>query len=153
MDSLADLSGRVWQATTGEFRRELGRMLQLRRELATLEVKHDHQLIRHCLLLGSLGAVLALAGLPLLLQIAAQGLANLTPLSATAWTLILGSTLAVPGLLLVAGAIKKFRADFRGLRDTRAELAEDLIWLHEWLPSATGEHEGDADRTHDDEAD
>jgi uncharacterized membrane protein YqjE len=150
MNSIGNAHRGTHRHETRQLRAELGRMLQLRRELATLEVHHDRRLIRRCLIVGSLGAAMTLVGLPLLLQIATQQLADLTTLSAAAWTLIMGAVLLVPGLLLVARAIGKFRSDFRGLRDTLAELNEDLIWLREWMPG--GADDGDDDDVHAEEA-
>ena len=46
----------------------------------------------------------------------------------------MGSVLLILGLLLLIAALSKCRSEFRGLRDTLAELNEDLIWLREWMP-------------------
>ena len=64
-----------WKEQTRQLGAELSHMMSLRRELAALEIDHDRQLIRRCLVAGSVGAVLALSGTPLLLQVAAEGLA------------------------------------------------------------------------------
>jgi uncharacterized membrane protein YqjE len=111
---------------------ELNRSVELRRELAELEIAHDRRLLTRSAILGALGALVAIAGLVLLLQSLAMRLAEVTQLSATIWTLIVGLVCLVPGLLLLLRVYTKTKRGFCGLRGTRAELGEDLIWLREW---------------------
>ena len=126
---------------------ELSRMVTLRRELAALEINHDRQLTRRCLTVGLAGAILVLVALPLLLHAAADALSHITTLNATTWNVILGSALAAPGIMLLAFGLRKFRAEFCGLRGTLAELNEDLIWLREWtqtdVPAGDGPASGE----------
>ncbi len=121
-----------WKNAARQWTAELGHMVALRRELAVLEINHDRQLTRRCLIAGTVGVVLVLVALSLLLSAAADFLAQVSPLDPTAWNAILGSLLVLPGVLLLILTIRKFRAEFCGLRGTRAELSEDLIWLREW---------------------
>ena len=111
---------------------ELNRSVELRRELAALEITHDRQLLRRGIIVGGIGAVMALTGLPMLLQAAASGLASVTLLSTTVWSVIMGVVLLVPGLILLAHTIRKTRSGLCGLKGTLSELNEDVIWLREW---------------------
>lgn len=132
-----------WRSRLKRAAAELGRMAALRRELAALELAHDRRLLRRSAVAGGIGFVLLIVGLTLLFQAAARGLALVTVLGISAWGLIIGSLLFLPGILLVAAAIRKARADFRGLRSTLAELNEDLIWLREWAQPHERDRETD----------
>ncbi len=134
MTESESIGGAGWRHDLAEFKGELGRMLQLRRDLATLEFNHDRQLLRRCAIIGGCGAALLLTTLPLLLQLVADKLAENSSLSVVGWTLILAGALGSLGLCLVIVARRKLRSELRALRDTRAELDEDLIWLQEWVP-------------------
>jgi len=78
---------------------EVARMLQLRRELAELEIRHDRSLVKRFLWVGVPAAVLVLCGLPLLLTAAALRLGQTTELEAALWLLFLGAVLVLPGLV------------------------------------------------------
>ena len=128
-----------WKDRLRPLASELNRTVALRRQLAELELAHDRQLLRRGVIVGGIGAVMALAGLPMLLQAAARGLATVTLLSITSWMVILGSVFLVPGLLLLAHTIRKTRSGFCGLNGTLSELKEDLVWLREWTQTEDGE--------------
>ncbi|MBM4094830.1 MAG: phage holin family protein, partial [Planctomycetes bacterium] len=130
-----------WSGRTRRLASELLRMVQLRRELAELEIRHDYRTLRRLAVVGGSGALLVVVGLPLLFVALAHGLANVTTLGVVSWLVILASTLMVPGATILMLAIRRFRAEFSGLRATRAELQEDLIWLREWHrpPDATSD--------------
>jgi uncharacterized membrane protein YqjE len=111
---------------------ELLRMAQLRRQLAALEIGHDRALLRRFLLVGGPGAVLTFIGAPLLLMVAARGIARALGWDDTASILAAGSLFALPGVIMLVLALRRLRAQFCGLRGTLAELNEDLVWLREW---------------------
>ncbi len=128
----ADDSDSSWKQRVQPLATELSRMLELRRKLATLEFTHDYQLLRRNVIGGGIGVVMAMTGLPLLLQAAARQMGSVTSLSVTAWTLLFGTVLLALGTLLLGLAFRKTRSGFCGLQGTLAELNEDLIWLREW---------------------
>ena len=128
-----------WKERLRPLASELNRTVELRRRLAALELAHDRQLLRRGVIVGGIGAVMALAGLPMLLQAAARGLATVTLLSITSWMVIVGGVLLVPGLLLLAHTIRKTRSGFCGLQGTLSELHEDLVWLREWTQAEDSE--------------
>jgi cobalamin biosynthesis protein CobD/CbiB len=128
-----DTSARRWSLEARQVGGELARMLQLRRELATLEFQHDRRLIRRFLLAGGVAAWLILSGCPLWLTAVALALSQVTTLSAVAWLSLGGVVLVLPGALLLVLATRQLRREFRGLHDTLAELREDLEWVREWV--------------------
>src|SRR5690606_31944697 len=84
------------------------------------------------------GILLAVA-LVLLLSAVPVGVATLALAGATYFGHSPIVWLAASALLLIVAAafitwwtIRAFRHDFVGLRDTLAELREDLVWLQEW---------------------
>jgi uncharacterized membrane protein YqjE len=111
---------------------ELLRMVQLRRELAALEIGHDRALLRRFLLVGGPAAVLTLVGAPLLLLAAARAVAHTLGWDETLSILAAGALFTLPGAVMLILAIRKLRAQFCALRGTLAELNEDLVWLREW---------------------
>jgi uncharacterized membrane protein YqjE len=125
----------TWKAPFQRLAAELGRNFQLRRELATLEVAHDRQLLLRGAIMGGLGVLFAIVGLTQLVQSLAGYLAGVTTMGVIAWSLIIGITLLVPGLLVVAFVYRNLRTHFCGLQGTLAELQEDLVWLREWAGS------------------
>lgn len=124
---------------------ELARLLQLRRQLAVLEWEHDRRLMQRVAVVGGLGAVFALVGLPLLVTAAAHALARAVDgIDVGTWCLVLGGGLTLPGLTLLVLAVRKLRADFCGLHGTLAELNEDGIWLREWIERVDAETDASA---------
>ena len=60
-----------WGPAARQTAGELAQMIQLRRELAELEVRHDRALVKRFLIVGGTAALLVVCGLPLLLTAAA----------------------------------------------------------------------------------
>ena len=111
---------------------ELAEAIQLRRELAELEVRHDRALLKRFSLVGGLAAALLLCGVPLLLTAAAWWLAQVTELGFVGWLVGFGAVLVVPGTVGLAVGIRRLRGEFCGLQNTLAELREDSLWVREW---------------------
>jgi uncharacterized membrane protein YqjE len=122
---------------------DVAEMFELRRRLAELEIKSDIAASRRLAVFGGIGAVLALAGLPIVLMtLAAYADAHWTNVSFPWISLASGAALLVAGALLMLAAWRRFRYEFLGLRETLAELREDVVWLREWVGDANG---GDSD--------
>ncbi len=126
-----------WGATARQTAGELARMMQLRRDLADLEIRHDRALVKRFLIVGGTAAVLVLCGLPLLLTSAALRLAQVTDLKAAVWLSFFGAVLVLPGIVALVLSVRRLRAEFCGLRSTLAELREDLVWIREWASQET----------------
>lgn len=106
--------------------------LQVRRELLELEVRHDVRSIRRLVIVGGIGLILIVIGLPVLLLAMAHQLAEVTSWNIIIWSLILAAAVIVPGGIVLVGAIGRFRHEFSGLHHSLAELHEDMLWLREW---------------------
>ncbi len=113
--------------------KDLGRLLALKHDLATQEIQHDVDSVRRLLILGGVGIVSALAGLPLMLTALALLMDGVLGFSAAHWAIVF----SIPLLLCGAGLAKiswdRFRREFLGLRESIHELREDLNWLRDWL--------------------
>ena len=111
-------------------------MLQLRRELVEMEVRSDIASSKRLGITGGVGLVLTLTGLPVLAVLASSGLNRLMPLGKdgtfNGWLLIVGSLLVAGGFAAMHAAWRRFRRDFLGLKESAAELKEDIAWLREW---------------------
>jgi len=112
---------------------ELRQMVALRWHLARLELESDTHLLRRTSLVGLAAAMLVQTALPLLAVGLAQAMEGRLGLSFTAWLLIFALALLAAGAGLGRLAWVRFRQAFTGLRQTREELREDLLWLDEWL--------------------
>ncbi|MHB8970789.1 MAG: phage holin family protein [Pirellulaceae bacterium] len=121
-----------WGATARQIAGELVQAIQLRRDLADLEIRHDRALLKRFLLFGGLAAALVLSGVPLLLTAAALGLSQVTELSLANWLVLMGVVLVVPGTVALVFGIRKVCCEFCGLQSTLAELREDAAWVREW---------------------
>jgi hypothetical protein len=72
----------------------------------------------------------------MLLTALAHGLAQWTRIESPAlWMLLLGGFSLLLGAGIGWAAYQRFRSDFSGLRNTLAELQEDIVWLREWTRS------------------
>lgn len=148
----ATLSG-TWRNQAKALVGDVVRAVQLRRELAELEVWHDVRAARRLAFVGGVGALLVVTGLPVYVICAVHSLAAHTSLGFIGWALILASLLVVPGMITLAVAVARFRSDFSGLRRTLTELNEDMVWLREWVERQEGADTADSDhdRTADDQ--
>jgi uncharacterized membrane protein YqjE len=136
MNSPPEPATSLWSSEARQLAANAVEMLELRRELAELEVRHDAQAGKRLGLVGGVAAVLIVTALPLLLTALAHGLAGWTRINdPSVWMLILGGFSLFLGAGLGWAAYRRFRSDFSGLRGTLAELQEDVVWLREWTQS------------------
>ncbi len=133
MDDPKYLGPWPWSRDARRLARDAIDSLQLRRDLLELELRHDFQSVRRLVVVGGIGAVLVLTGLPTLLFAAAHQLSLVTSLNVVAWTLILAVLVILPGIVVLGTAIARFRREFSGLEHSVAEFQEDLAWLREWV--------------------
>jgi len=112
-------------------------MLQARRQLAEMEIRADVASSKRLAIAGGTGLVLALTGLPVLTVLLAAGLNAVVPLSGEDglnwWLLVLGAVFVLAGTVVMVWAWRRFRSDFTGLKESLAELKEDVVWLREWV--------------------
>ena len=127
------------RTTARQIAGELARAIQLRRDLADLEISHDRALLKRFLLVGGLSVAIVLSGVPLLLTAIALGLSQVTEVGLAGWLIFFGAVLVVPGTVALVLAIRKLRSEFCGLQNTRAELREDLVWVREWADQGLAE--------------
>jgi uncharacterized membrane protein YqjE len=122
----------------GDIRRllaDLADMVQVRRELAEIELRDDLAASKRLGLFAGVGAVLALTALPLFVVTIAELLYSWWPVGTetfNGWLPILAGTLLLTGGALAWTAYGRFRRDFHGFRQSLAELQEDVEWLQEW---------------------
>jgi len=129
----------AWKTPWRRLSREVYQAVELRRELAELEIQHDRRLLRRGGLWMTLGIVAAIIGTGSLLQAAACSLATHTSWDVASWNMLLGAALSAPGIFVVFQTYRKTRHNLRVLRGTLAELHEDVIWLREWIDSSSHE--------------
>jgi uncharacterized membrane protein YqjE len=136
MSNPTPTSTSLWSAEARQLADNAVEMLELRRELAQLELQHDARVGKRLAIVGGVGAVLIVTAWPLLLSSLAHGLSKWTQLHSPAiWMLIVGGLSLFLGVGISWAAYQRFRADFTGLKCTLAELNEDLVWLREWTRS------------------
>ncbi len=114
---------------------DLAEMARVRRELAELELRTDIASSKRLAWSAGVGAVLALTGLPLLALAAAALLRSWHPLGTetiNGWVPLLAGVFLLTGGLLVWTGYRRFRSDFRGFRQSLAELREDIDLIREW---------------------
>jgi sirohydrochlorin ferrochelatase len=114
---------------------DLSEMLDLRRQLAEAEIRHDLTVTKRLAIVGGMGAMAAFIGLPILLVALSLQLEAHFQLDHHGWTVGLGSLLLFAGLITLLTAYRRFRRDFVGLEESIAEFKEDLVWLREWVES------------------
>lgn len=142
MSSARETGGETPNRNLRHLAREATQSLQLRRELAELELGHDRVLLQRFASFGGVAIALIVIGTSLLLVTAAWELAAITQLSFSAWLALLGAACLVPGNWVLWRSIRTVRREFCGLRGTLAELREDLAWLREWTQRENDEDAG-----------
>ncbi len=118
---------------------DLSEMLTLRRQLAEAEIRHDLAVTKRLAIVGGMGAMTAIIGLPILLVALSLQLEAHFQLEHHWWTVGLGALLLIAGLLTLLAAYRRFRRDFVGLEESITELKEDLVWLREWVESQSAD--------------
>ena len=118
---------------------ELAQAIQLRRDLAELEIRHDRALLKRFSLVGGIAAALVLCGVPLLLTAAAWELAQVTELGFAGW------------LILFACGARRARhrgawcwesasceASFADCRTRWRNSGKIWLWVREWAKPGPG---------------
>jgi hypothetical protein len=140
--SLGADARRIWS--------DLTEMFALRRQLAEEEIRGNVAAARRLAIVGGAAAVLAMTGLPVAIVALAMVLdVHLDDRydATVAWALTgLGSASLILGLATLRAAWRRFRRDFVGLRESLAELKEDLIWLREFVESQDAASRGEEGR-------
>jgi hypothetical protein len=126
------LLGQLREELAG-LRDEVRESIELRRQLALLEIKADLRSARRLTIVVATAAVMALTALPLLLVSLAYGLDGCWGLSSGLWMLLFGAALAVAAPVTGLLAWRHFRRHFVGLRQTLDELREDALWMGEMI--------------------
>lgn len=105
----------------------------LRWQLAQLELQSDLAALRRLAIVLASAAVVTLSALPLLLVALAEILDGWLGLARAGWLLVLGLGMLASAFIAAALSWSRFRSTVTALRQTREELAEDLVWINEWL--------------------
>lgn len=108
-------------------------MLQLRWELARLEIQTDLSSLKRLAFIWGTAIVMALTALPLLATCLAETLDGWQGIARRSWLLIFGLTLLVAAAICAYGCWRWFRRRFVGLQETLEELREDLEWAKEGM--------------------
>jgi hypothetical protein len=125
---LADLKAELSGLTA-----DLGEMLQLRFELARLEIQADIGHLKRLIFIWGVAAVTALTSLPLFATCAADALDGRLGIARSGWLLIFGLALLCTAFICVYIGRIWFRRRFVGLQQTLEELREDLEWVKEGM--------------------
>ena len=114
-----------------QLRAELGEMLELRWQLARLELDAALGTVKRLAVAAAVVAVMLLTALPLAAVVGAELLDGVWTISKTGW--LIGFT-----LVLVAGAgligwtaWRRFGRTYTGFEETLEELHEDVAWIGE----------------------
>ena len=137
---LADLKEEV--SNIGE---DLSRMLQLRWQLAHIELRTAARSVGRLALVQATATIMALVAVSVLTVWGADALDEHFPLAWVSWLAAIGLGLLAGAVLLGWLAWRYFRRRFVGLEESVDELREDLVWLREWL--GRPEHEGVSGRS------
>ncbi len=122
---------------------EVRAALRLRWRLAAAELRADAAVLRRAVVLVAVAAVIGAASLPLLPVAAADLLDGRFGWNRTIWLLVLSGAGLGAAVLLALGTWMRTRRTLVALKQTREELAEDLIWLGEWLGRGDGSDDSD----------
>jgi hypothetical protein len=125
---LADL-----KAELGSLAADMQEMLQLRWELARLEIQADLSRLKRLAFILGMAGVMALTSLPLLATCLAETLDGWQGIACRGWLLIFGLTLLGTAVICAYCGLFWFRHRFTGLQETLEELREDLDWAKEGL--------------------
>ena len=120
---------------------DISAMLNARRRLAELEIRHDIAASRQLLIVGGVAIVLVLVGLPVAVVAITLQLEELYS-DSLHWPMLLVATFFILiGSVVLWSSWVRFRRDFLGLQESMAELREDLIWLRDWAESKESDRE------------
>ena len=107
-------------------------LVLLRRQLVEQELRSDVLTARRLGVLGGCGLGFSLTGLTVVVVMLLLQLGVSQQWSHYWWAVGVGAVLVLLGLAICGIAWTRFKRDFTGLRDSIAELKEDLLWLREW---------------------
>ncbi len=125
---LADLKAELRGLTA-----DMSEMLQLRWELARLEIQADLGHLKRLAFIWGVAAVMALTALPLLATCVADALDGWQGIARRGWLLIFGLALLCTAVICACFGRVWFRRRFVGLQQTLEELREDLEWVKEGM--------------------
>ena len=120
----------------GRLNAELRQMVDLRWQLARLELEAAGRSAKRLAVVWAISAGVALIAVPLIVAAAVLSLPE--PMRAPV-SLIAGLVLLAAAILGGWWAWWRFRRQFVGLEETLEELREDLVWLQEWTGSGEKE--------------
>jgi type VI protein secretion system component VasK len=123
---LADLKANIRSLTD-----DVRETLQLRWELARLEIQADLARLKCLVFIWGIAAVMALTALPLLATALADTLDGWHGIARRGWLLIFGLALLGVAVISAYGCWLWFRRRFIGLQESLEELREDLEWAKE----------------------
>jgi hypothetical protein len=121
------------QAELGSLAADLHEMIQLRWELARLEIQADLSRIKRLAFIWGVAGVMAMTAVPLLATCLAETLDGWQGIARRGWLLIFGLTLLGTAAIGIYGSWFWFRRRFTGLQETLEELREDLQWAKEGI--------------------
>ena len=114
---------------------DLSKMIELRRQLAEAEIQSDKATTKRFAMIGGIGLIATLTGLPLLLSVVAARVDAILKLSFPWVSLTVALVFVAGGVLVAWSAWRRFRQEFLGLRESLQEIQEDLIWFRERFES------------------
>ena len=117
------------KAQIGRLTAELRQMVDLRWQLARLELEGAARSVKRLAIVLAIAAGLALIAIPLV--VVGTVLLLPEPMRAPV-ALVAGFGLLAAACLAAWWARWRFRRQFAGLEETLEELREDLVWLEEW---------------------
>ncbi|MBX3413159.1 MAG: phage holin family protein [Pirellulales bacterium] len=123
-------------AQADRLRHDFSEMLAARLELARLEATAAARQTARCAVALAVATLLLVSILPIAVATLALAGANYFAQSPIAW---LAGSVPILGALAAFIAwlsLRHYRRHFTGMRDTLAELREDLVWLQEWSGQA-----------------
>ncbi len=129
------MNGRPWSGWLDD----AAEMVNLRRQLVESELKQDRQSMVRFVVIATPALVLAVCGLSLLLWLLLWNAAQSTSWSVTATFLVAAIALIIAGSVVTVLAWRKLNRELCLLRDSMAELREDIEWLRSSASSAISE--------------
>lgn len=127
-----------------EFGDELAELAGARWQLLRLELDDARRVSLRLAISLSVFAMLASAGCTLLLAALGDRLDGVWGIARWGWFGLASLTLLILSGLGLAMALRRFRREFVGLRDSLEELHEDAVWVREWFDLARSRSSGDS---------
>lgn len=131
-------------AEASRLRNDLSKMLAARAALVRLELAESARQTARCAVVLALALVLLVSAVPVAVATLALACATYFGQSPIGWLAASALVLVVVAAFIAWLALRAFRRDFTGLRDSLAELEEDRVWLREWLGQAAAAEDSNA---------